>query len=123
MTTPTLTLSVNSLCSKWGFNDGDEPEHLLDYWDDTGVDHYNKVAWHSALRKLVRSHLVPAIEAAGHTVEVYDVDTIHNPIRASAIDGVEVDDFNNCAAPVPMRIDHVTVPYEAIVEACGLVET
>lgn len=112
---PTLRLSVDGICSKWGNGDGDTPDHLLDYWDDIGVD-YNSIDWHEVLRKLVRSHLVPAIEAAGHTVEVYDIDTCHNPVRASTIDGMQIDDYANDA---PFELD-VTVPYADVAEAAGL---
>lgn len=115
---PTLYLDVDCLCSKWGFNDGDCPDHLLDYWEEVGVDWPQlNVDWHQALRALVRAHLVPAIEAAGHTVEVYDIETIHNPIRARSLDGVAVDDYDGRRAPFELC---VTVPYTAIAAVCGL---
>lgn len=91
---PTAHLSVRSLCSKWGFGDGDAVfDDLSDYWDAIGrrYDYTTLNERDAILRLLVRRHLVPAIEAAGHAVEVVDVETIHNPIRACTIDGVEVD--------------------------------
>jgi hypothetical protein len=90
---PTARLSVRSLCSKWGFGDGDALfVDLSDYWDAVGREYdYAAFDEEALLRLVVRRHLVPAIEAAGHTVEVVDVETIHNPIRAHTIDGVEVD--------------------------------
>lgn len=121
MEPPTLTLYAHGLCSKWGFNDGDEPDYLLDYWDEIGVDWTQFDGWHAVLRKLVRSHLVPALEAAGHTVEVYDIETNHNPIRASRIDGQDVDDYAS-QPPVALRVDEVVVPYEDVAAACGLVK-
>lgn len=117
---PTLTLYADSLCSKWGFNDGDEPENLLDYWDEIGV-RYTDLDWHTALRTLVRERLVPAMEAAGHVVEVYNIVTNHNPIRARRIDGVEVDDYRGAAGALrDLRPEFVVVPYEEIARACGL---
>lgn len=119
MTEPTLTLRAGCLCSKWGFNDGDMSYALVDYWAEIGVD-YDAIEWHPALRKLVRDYLVPAMEAAGHVVEVYDIETIHNPVRARRIDGHEVDDYGFDPAPVELRPESVTVPYAAIARACGL---
>jgi hypothetical protein len=118
MRPPSLTLSADCLCSKWGFNDGDMPDVLMDYWDELDSVEYARIDWHAALRTLVREHLVPAMEAAGHTVEVYDIETIHNPIRARLIDGVEIDDYDPQSGE---DIDvTVTVPYEAIARACSI---
>jgi hypothetical protein len=115
---PELHLTVEGLCSAWGFNDGDEPEAFVDYWAATGVKrHLFNHGWHDVLSLLVRSHLVPALEAAGHTVEVYDIDTIHNPVRAVRIDGVEVDNHNG-GVPVEVRVEGVTVPYADVLRAC-----
>lgn len=117
MDAPELCLSVSSLCSKWGFNDGDVPEAFLDYWDEIGVsgDDFDD-SWHDVLRALVRAYLVPAIEDAGHTVEVYDIETTHNPIRADQIDGEEIDDYYGTA---PFELS-VTVPYEDVAAAAGI---
>lgn len=114
MSGPDLTLHAESLCSKWGFNDGDVPEEFEDHWDEVGVK-YLFIEWHAVLVKLVREHLVPAMEAAGHKVEVFEISTIHNPIRARRIDGVEVDNYNPSAGE---DIDvSVTVPYEQVMAA------
>ncbi len=120
MVAPTLTLVAGSLLSKWGFNDGDEPDHLLDYMDEIGVD-YNAlpVGWHEALRILVRGHLLPALAATGHQVEVYDIETIHNPIRASKVDGVEIDDYA-LDEQVELRPESVTVQWADVATALGL---
>lgn len=93
----TFFLDGDSLLSKWGFNDG---EALGDYWW-AEFDEPAPFDEHVVLRKLVRSHLVPAIEAAGHSVEVYDIPTSHNPIRASVLDGEPVDDYENRVANLP----------------------
>jgi len=119
MSPPALVLHAECLCSKWGFSDGDTPDALMDYWDAIGVD-YNRIDWHAVLRRLVREHLVPAMETAGHAVEVFDIDTIHNPIRASQIDGVEIGPYNRVDAPFDLRPESVTVPYEAVARACGI---
>lgn len=84
-----LFLRGSSLLSKWGFGDGD---CLGDWWWNV-MDEPVPADEHQVLRDLVRTHLVPALEAAGHVVEVYDIETIHNPIRARTLNGVEVDDY------------------------------
>jgi hypothetical protein len=121
---PSVYLSADCLMSKWGFNDGDEPDNLLDYW----IDHPGEVwfpeshlDWDGVLRLLVRRHLVPAIEQAGHTVEVYDIETAHNPVRARVIDGIEIDDYHGHGNP---EVDvAVSVPYEDVMAAVREVMT
>ena len=97
------------LVSKWGFNDGDMPENLLDHLDDLGIS-YGKTEWHPILRRLVREHLLPKIP---QQVEVYDIETIHNPIRASSVDGREVDDLGEPEGQIA-DVD-VTVPWGVVV--------
>lgn len=80
-------LDAESLCSKWGFGDGDA---LDDWWWDT-YDEGPDVNTDDLLYALVVAYLVPAIRDAGHTVEIERIGTIHNPVRASRVDGAEVD--------------------------------
>jgi len=87
MSEPTLWLSSDCLLSKYGFNDGDEPDAFWDWREERGVE---DIAWHPTLRRIVREHLVPKLD---QRVEVYDIETIHNPIRASTVDGVDIDDL------------------------------
>jgi len=83
-----VSLNAECLLSKWGFSDGDV---LWDWACDHGVELGDAgLAEHRALQSLVRKFLVPAIEAAGHAVEVVDLETIHNPIYADRLDGEEV---------------------------------
>lgn len=37
---PEVTLRSDDLCSKWGFNDGDPPDHVVAWCDANGVDWY-----------------------------------------------------------------------------------
>lgn len=111
--TYSLILGGASLCSKWGFNDGNSPEDLPD-------DLLTEVDWHHVLRTLVRSHLVPAIKAAGYSITVYDIDTAHNPIRADMINGIEIDHYDSGgAAQVALmeQLPDVTVSLVDIVAA------
>lgn len=72
----TVLLTARDLSSKWGFNDGDTPDHLFDYFYDN--DLMDSFDWHEVLQKLVRKHLVPLLP---EDLEVYDMLTSHNPIR------------------------------------------
>ena len=108
-----LTLRSDDLCSKWGFNDGDIPEHVVEWCDENGID-WSEADWHEVLRTLVREHLLPVL-AEHHEVEVHHIETHHNPIRASRIDGQDIDTRNG---PVPrLTPEQVTVPAEAVIAA------
>lgn len=74
----TVTLFADGLLSKWGFSDGD----LLDWLYEFGV--HDK---HAALCAVVRQKLLPAL---AQKVEVEEIGTCHNPIRARTVDGVYV---------------------------------
>lgn len=75
-----LRLHSESLLSKWGFNDGDVPDDAWDYCEANGLNPEN---WHATLIRLVRDYLLPVLE---QDVEVVEIGTIHNPIRAKDID-------------------------------------
>lgn len=72
----TMRLYADCLGSKFGFNDGDEPEALLDWCDEHGLPYPED--WHAVLIRLVRAHLLPLLPG----VEVQTISTAHNPIRA-----------------------------------------
>ncbi|MEV0779187.1 hypothetical protein [Streptomyces sp. NPDC050428] len=121
MTEPTVTLSSSSLLSKWGFNDGDTPESWLDWCETQGID-YNALEF--PLVALVRKHLAPAIE---QTIEVTEIGTSHNPIRALTVDGVDVTEVWFGRAPAPnLTPDAVDVPMTEVLrlalEEAGLSE-
>lgn len=106
---PDLILHSECLLSKWGFSDGDIPEQLLDALDDAGLDYGGN--WRPALRQLVREHLAPKLD---QDVELVDIETIHNPIRAEKVDGVEIDWFA-LDHPVTLTPDHVRVPMAEVI--------
>lgn len=74
----TVTPHSASLLSKWGFGDGDQLDWLAEHGD---FDH------DKTLCALVRRKLLPALT---QKVEVEEISTIHNPIRARTVDGVDV---------------------------------
>lgn len=74
----TVTLFADGLLSKWGFCDGD----LLDWLYEFG-EHDE----HAVLCAIVRQKLLPAL---AQKVEVEEISTIHNPIRARTVDGKDV---------------------------------
>lgn len=112
--TDVLRLSSSSLLSKWGFQDGDEPEMVYDYCEAHGID-YSRLDWHATLIKLVRTYLLPALD---QDVEVYEVITIHNPIRAEAVDGVRTwSEVEIHASGVSLTPEYVDVPMDQVAQA------
>ncbi|NQX36267.1 hypothetical protein [Herbiconiux sp. VKM Ac-2851] len=91
-----LSLDAQSLLSKWGFGDGDKiGDWWWDHFDEPLDSRFPGAHRHDVLRLLVRLALVPAIEAFGHAITVYDIGTIHNPVRAETVDGITIDHYND----------------------------
>jgi hypothetical protein len=110
-----LRLDSESLLSKWGFNDGDEPDPLLDLLDERGLPYPTRDEWTIVLRRLVRKHLIPALDQA---VEVVDMETSHNPIRVTAVDGVDVRAlWSESGKSVPLTPEAVAVPIDEVLRA------
>lgn len=124
MPDPKLWLLSSSLLSKWGFDDGDPFDDVEDWWHnqhgtgpmrhcdcgffDLGVDA------RVLLPELVRRFLLPVLDQA---VELVDIETSHNPIRASTVDGVDVEGFWYETRPgVVLTPDAVEVPFSTVVE-------
>ena len=107
MSGPVVRLFSDGLLSKWGFGAGDIPDHVWDHLDEIGWREWD---WHAALRLLVRRHLLPALE---QKVEVYDIHTIHNPIRASHVDGQEIDDTAD-NEDIELTPDHIELAWEQV---------
>ena len=87
----TMTLSLSSLCSKWGFEDGDIPLDAPD-WVHKILDVHG-IHLHDVLRRLVVTRLLPEILAKFPSIEVYYIDSCHNPIRCSRVGEHPVDDY------------------------------
>ncbi|MCS6578218.1 hypothetical protein [Curtobacterium poinsettiae] len=108
MSTPTpLYLHGGSLLSKWGFSDGDL---MIDWaWDNLSDEDAEMVSdqHHDLLIGLVKEYLVPKLSA--WDVEVEEIQTIHNPIRARMVDGVEVNQYD----PWPHPIENIEVAVSA----------
>lgn len=116
-----LHLFSAGLLSKFGFNDGDEPDNVADWLEADGIA-YMDVAWRPALQLLVREHLLPKLD---QVVEVYDIETNHNPIRAESVDGVKIDCYANNSGIV-LTPECIEVPYRdviAAVRAVGIADT
>ncbi|MGW1223102.1 hypothetical protein ACWD6O_34645 [Streptomyces californicus] len=111
MTESTLTLFTADLLSKWGFNDGSDPDGWLDWCDNWGIDH-NAIGF--PLAAIVRQHLVPAIE---QDVTVVDIETSHNPIRVETVNGADVTEAWYGRAPVPtLTPEYVDVPMTKVLQ-------
>lgn len=108
-----VSLPADGLLSKWGFWDGDTPDHYLDWLDEQGSPYPED--WHRILRHLVRTRLLPLLAARGIKVEVYDIETNHNPIRVGKVNGVEIDDYADNDDVLPDV--NVTLSFEDVYEA------
>jgi hypothetical protein len=118
MDEPKLVLWSDGLLSKWGFGDGDEPDAWLDWCDEQGID-YNARGWdwHTTLRRLVREYLAPNLD---QRADLVDIETIHNPIRATKVDGEEIDWYGD--SPIELTPDHVEIPYSEVLRIARQVE-
>ena len=101
------------LLSKWGFGDGDMLEDVLDEWlnGKWPDDDYDPLGFeHRVLVRVVREHVLPHITTP---IEVYEVGTVHNPIRAETVNGVSWDWYTT---DVDGRLDpeFVDVPISVI---------
>ncbi len=116
MTTRVLRLHSASLLSKYGFNDGDLLNNVADWLEADGIDYgVADDAWHPVLRRLVRDHLLPALE---QEVVVYDIETSHNPIRAESVDGRAVYDTEpKRNVGIELTPEFVEVPYAVVLAA------
>jgi hypothetical protein len=122
-----LVLISSGLLSKWGFSDGD----VLD--DDLYEELQEIGFWEADLRsvgdpaeafslsdrvliRLVREYLVPALD---QDVEVVEIGSSHNPIRASKVDGVDVEGCWLGDQPDPaLTPESVVVPTAEVLRVC-----
>ena len=80
-------LLSDDLLSKWGFGDGDMFDDLCWALEQAeGID----VDGQDVLKAAVRRWMLPRLR---QRVEVVEIETIHNPIRASTVDGESVEHF------------------------------
>ena len=99
-----VLLFSDGLLSKWGFNDGDLLDWLFDYDEKFDI--------HAVLRAVVREKLLPALT---DKVEVFDIDTIHNPIRAQTVNGVDVtQNLYDPDQPIRLQPQFVEVSVEEV---------
>lgn len=106
-----LVLTSDGLLSKWGFWDGDEPDELLDLMDERDMPYPTIDQWTAVLRRLVREYLLPAID---QRVEVVEIETSHNPIRARTVDGANIEDQWRTTATTALTPETVSVPIEDV---------
>ena len=106
MTDETVRFWTNGLLSKWGFDDGDLVDNFVyTGWGGILCDH------HQLLTEVVRRHVIPALD---QKVETFEIDGIHNPIRAKSVNGVEFDDHYNSHTPDLLTPEYVEVPFSVI---------
>jgi hypothetical protein len=105
-TEPTITLFSASLLSKWGFNDGDDPNEWWDYCEAHGAD---PSILDFPLVEVVQRYLIPRLD---QEVTVAVIETIHNPIRVDTVDGVDVTEewYGRSSAETRLTPEYVDVP-------------
>lgn len=116
MSEPTLRLLSSGLLSKWGFSDGDVPDEWLDWCEERGIDWTALRGWRAyVLPELVRRYLMPALE---QKVELVDIGTNHNPIRAGTVDGIDVSDrwYDNSDDEPELDPEYVEIPFGKVLE-------
>ncbi len=96
---------TSGLLSKWGFGDGDMLDEML--WD-AGIYLDDS---HTLLIRIVRELVLPRIE---QKVEVFEIGTIHNPIRADTVNGKRVDHCADDPGVPPLTPEFIEVPEEVI---------
>lgn len=114
---PRLWLNSDSLLSKWGFDDGSPFDDFIDWCEDNGHPRPEYAREDELLRTLVRTHLVPALD---QRVELVEIETSHNPIRARTVDGVDVEDcwsYPYTAEGPTLTPDGVYVPFTDVLRA------
>lgn len=119
MTDDGLLLRSQSLLSKWGFSDGDMPDELMDYCEEHGIDPC-RADWRETLCLLVMTHLLPEL-LKHQQVELVGIDTSHNPVRASRVNGVDVTDLWTEDCDIVLLPEYVVVPYSDVFAAMGQV--
>lgn len=110
MDEPKLTLFADGLLSKWGFNDGDVPDDILDWLEAHG--HGWRIEWHPVLKMLVERHLLPVL---AQRVEIVNIGTNHNPVRAQTVDGTDVEGCWSGPQPEPtLTPEYVEIPMSEV---------
>jgi hypothetical protein len=102
----TVTLFSADLLSKWGFNDGADPDEWWDYCEAHGADPSDL---DFPLIEVVQRYLIPRLNQA---VTVAVIETSHNPIRVETIEGRDVTEaWHSSRAEAPaLTPEYVDVP-------------
>ena len=96
------------LLSKWGFCDGDIMEEFAtDHSIDLPYTEFGFSISHRILIEVVEKHLLPQLH---QQVVIVTINCIHNPIRASTVDGKDVEHLwtnNKCPIDIitPASVD------------------
>lgn len=104
----TVHLLTESLLSKWGFHDGDQLDWLWSH--NRGYDR------HAVLIECVKRKMLPALK---QKVEICEIGSIHNPVRAEFVDGVDVSDLwydSDAKLDPPLSPEFVILTGKEIVE-------
>ena len=118
-----MIFHTEGLLSKWGFSDGDLLDDLI--WD-AGMEEVGDFLFdkkdeagsiygfdHTVLVLVLLTHVLPVLD---QKVETRVIGTIHNPLRATTVDGMDVRDawFGDREYPGAITPAEVEVPDETI---------
>lgn len=81
-----MILYSRDLLSKWGFNDSATPGEWRDYLNPPDAPRLDVTPF--PLIQVVRRYMLPVLD---QEVEVEEIETSHNPIRARSVDGLNVE--------------------------------
>lgn len=112
-----FVLHAECLASKWGFGDGDAlNDYMYDLRDEGLISQVpNRDDF---LYAVVCKYLLPELHKRGVVVDLVNIGSIHNPVRAERVNGAEVDWYGNEPRPEVLRDVSVAVPRYDLIAMC-----
>lgn len=95
---PILVLNPRGLYSKYGFNDGDMPDHIREWFESQAYD-LDSLDWHETLFNLVNEFVLPRVTLPAGT-SLWRIHSAHNPARVRDEAGNDVYDSDDWHANV-----------------------
>jgi len=103
-----IRFCTDSLLSKWGFCDGDKLEDL--FFSNINKFNNKSMGEHDLLVLTVKKFIIPKIK---NNIEIEEIITNHNPIRASKVDNKNIDWFND--TDIKLEPEYIDVNIEEII--------
>lgn len=112
-----FVLHAECLASKWGFGDGDALyDYMYDLRDGGLISQIpNRDDF---LYAVVCKYLLPELHKHGVVVDLVNIRSIHNPVRAKRVNGAEVGWYGIEPCPEVLRDVSVAVPRDDLIAMC-----